>query len=679
MLNNKGKLKRDQKELERLFNMGRYWDFFKGVEAGGLEARFSQETGKAWRALVRGAFSSPEAMSEFLSRRGEVASYPDLPDLKFLALAERFLGGDAVSAEMEALKDLSPASRSMAKRLLQWDDSPADTSGIEALFRQFVGKPDQVTVKQMAAAVRFFADRFEGLLEHLPNNLEILRKGLLKSSIAKKRRGLRLNKLAEMDQGMNAAAVLVPKELLHILLAPLLWRLSRVYEAYCRDDNSFALELAGVTPCLSALLAGERWREVEPLLDEDDFTDRYDEDPGSVRKKIGAADFPEKVRLLRTLAMTLNKAMSENDDFDPFDDFDDEDEPDHKERIRQDYLFLYKEVLAEIGRTRAGLAPREQRELVHVMGEILEGDFITLSGEPRDCAEFLPAIAHSGLLTTKLALAALLTAHSVGNRPLREVTEKALKSLTSPDRGDILWMFKIFGFLFYPNISNLSPVIRWIDGNEQLLDVIVDLIALQVTRTLIENRLMPSEMKMFKSLLPGGGPSERQEMSIFRKGLKNFVDLEPFQRLMILAESYPEGHMSEAGFGRMLAAQYPTDGVVGLINKLKAVPPLPPPEMFGGSPEQLELIGMELRATLELLKQHPADLRAAPMGTLTTLVEILEKAGSRRVETGFLVRLGNLLRERHEAGEQEALPLGGRVEALIRGAVMKKAKRGRRS
>ncbi len=677
MASNKGKVKRDQKELERLFNMGRYWDFLQGVEAGGLGTKFSQETGKAWRTLVRGAFASPEAMIDFLSRRGEVATCPDLPDLKFLALAERFLRGDAVAAETAVLKDLSPTSRSMAKRLLRWDEFPADTREIEAQLRRFVDNPGLVTVKQMAAAVRFFAARFEGLLEHLPDNLEILRKGLLKSSIAKKRRGLRLNRLAEMDQGVKDAAPLVPEELLHILLAPLLWRLSQVYGAYCRDDNSFALELAGATPHLSALLAGERWREVAPLLDEGDLTDHYDDDPGAVRKKIGVADFPGKVRLLRTLAMTLSKVMAAKDDFNPFDAFADEDDPDHKERIRADYLFLYKEVLAEIGKVRAGLAPREQRELAQVLGDILEGDFISFSEAPQQCAEYLLAVVHAGLLTTKLALAALMAAHSAGKRPLREETEKALKSLPPPDKGDILWLFKIFGFLAYPDVGDLSPVIRRIGGNEPLLVTFVDLILMQVTRTLIENRLMSSQLKMFKSMLPGGAPSERREMSTFRNGLKKFEDLAPFRRLMVMAESYPEGYMSEAGFKRMLIAEYPTDGVVGLINKLKGVPP-PPPEMYGCSPEERELIGMELRVTQEILTQHPDDLRVASIGTVATLVEILEKAGSRFIDTGFLVRLSALLRKRGDAGEEEALFLGIRVEALIHVAAGKKTKRGRR-
>jgi hypothetical protein len=166
-------------------------------------------------------------------------------------------------------------------------------------------------------------------------------------------------------------------------------------------------------------------------------------------------------------------------------------------------------------------------------------------------------------------------------------------------------------------------------------------------------------------------------MTNFRNALKNFKDIDPFEWLMVLAESYPEGYITEAGFGKMLAAQYLKDGVVGLINKLKGVPP-PPPTMPGGPPERLELIGMELRATLDILKQHPDDLRAAPLDTLTTLIDILERHGTRGVEAGFLIRLSNLLRERDGAGEREVAPLFARVETLIRKAAGKKEKKGRR-
>jgi hypothetical protein len=680
MVMNKGKLKRDRKELERLFNMGRHWDFLQGVEAGGLAAMFAQETGKAWRAQVRGAFSSPDGMIAFFRRRREVASSPDLPDLRFLTLAERFLDGDVVAAETAALKNLTPASHSMAKRLLQWADSPADTREIEALFTQFVGNPDQVVGKQMDAAARYFAGHFGEALDFLPDSLETLRKGLLKSSVARKRRGLRFDRLAEMDQEVKDAAAVVPEGILHILMAPLLWRLSRIYEAYCREDNFFALEIAGVTPYLSALLTGERWREVERHLSEDDLTEWYDNDPRSVRKKITAADFPEKVRLLRTLATTLTRAVAENDDFEPFDDddFDDDVGPGHEDQIRADYLFLYKDVLAEIGRKRSGLAVREQRELTQVMGDILERDFPALYVKPQQCAEFLQAVAQSGLLTTKLALTSLLAARTGNSRPLREAAENALKSLPPPDKGDLVWLFNYFGFLAYPNVTELSPVIRQISGNEPLLNIFVDLIVGRVTRTLLENRMFTSaEFKIFRSHLPDGDRSVRQEMTNFRNALKNFKDIGPFERLMVLAESYPEGYITEAGFRKMLAAQYPTDGVVGLINKLKGVP-LPPPNMTGGTPEQLELLGMEFRATLDILKQHPDDLRTAPLDTLTTLIDILERHGTRGVEAGFLIRLSNLLRERDDAGEREVAPLFARVETLIRKAAGKKVKKGRR-
>lgn len=680
MSNNKGRLKRDRKELDRLFAMGRYGDFLQGVEASGQAAAFSQEIGKAWRSLVRGAFTSPDGMSDFFRRRRNMALAPDLPDLRFLGLVERFLAGEMVTTEVRELKNLTPLSQTMARRLLQWDDTPADIRTLEALLRQFVSAPGAVDVKQMTAAVRSFSGKFGGALDFLPNSLETLRKCLLKSAVARKRRGLKLDLLAEIDQEVKDAAAVTPKSILDLLLMPLLWRFAGIYETYCGEDTSFALEIAGAAPYLSALLAGNRWREVERHLTQDDLTACYDADPRSVRKNITALNFPEKVRLLRTLNATLNKVVEENDDFDPFDVFDDDDkhEPGHEEQIRADYLFLYKDVLAEIGRKRSGLPARDQRELARIMGDILERDFPSLYTKPRQCAEFLLAVAQAGLLTTKLALTALLSARTGNSRPLREAAENVLKSLTPPDKRDLVWLFKYFGFLAYPHVAELSPVIRQLNGNDPLLEVIVDLIMGQVTRTLLENRMMSSpELKILKSMLPGGGRSERQEMSVFRNELKNFKDIGPFDRLMVLADSYPDGYITEAGFKKMLAAQYARDGVVGLINKLNNVSP-PPPDLRGYPPEQLELIGMELRATLDILKQHPDDLHAASLDTLATLIDILERPGSRGVEAGFLIRLSNLLRDRDDAGEREAATLHARVEALIRRAAGKKERKGRR-
>ena len=677
---NKGKLKREKRELERLFNQGRHWEFLQSVEKEGFESAFPQETGKAWRALVRDAFTTPEKMSGFFRRRHELTSAPQLPDLHFLSLAERFIDGVDVAAEVATLKSLTPAPHSMAKRLLQWDDAQTDIRNIETLLTLFITAPEKVTAKQVDEAARFFqSPPGGGALNVLSHYFEVLRKANLKGAVAKKRNGIHLDRLTENDQELSDAAGSVPENILRLLLAPLLWQLSRLYEHYCQEDNAFALELAEVTPYLSARLAGDRWSEVERLLYEDDLSAMYEDDPRYVRKKIAAAEFPEKVRLLRTLAMTLhNITAGDEDDFDDFEVFDDDPMSKHEQQIRTDYLLLYKDVLAEIGRNRAELSPREQRELAQVMADVLEEGFHSFAGEPRHGTDFLQAVAQAGLLNTKLAFTALLIARPTGNRTLREAAESALTTLPPPVKGDIQWLFKSFGFLSYPHIAELSPLIRQVRDDKPMLDLIADLVVIQVTRRLVENGMTNlTGFDIFDSLMKGSTRNMKQEMTNFRNELKNFIDIDAFDQLFLLAESYPDGYVTEAGFKKVLAFNYARLGIVDIIRRMKQLPPLPP-GLGDMDPELFTLLGMELRASLELLKQHFSDLHDVPLESLATLIEILERADRRSVEAGFLVRLSTLLQERRAAGELDAAPLGIRVEALVRRAAGKTGKKGKR-
>ena len=338
---NKGKQKREKKELERIFNQGRYGEFLHGVEREGAASTFLRETEKAWRELALSAFNSPGAMMAFFKQRNRFASCPDLPDLRFLQLLECFLDGNGVADEATTLKNLSPAAQAMGKQLLQWDESHGDGGEMEALFTQFASAPGGVSRGEMERVVAFFSGIFPWALEFLPEYFEKLEKAADDFAVGSAGR-VDLGLLATMDQGATDADLVVPGAVLNILLAPLLWRLARLYELSRCVEPSFALELAEVTPFLSSRLAGERWGEVEQLLYLDDLTRCYREDPRYVRKRIAVAEFPDKIRLLRSLATTLTQLMANRNETDlPSQEL--------EQHVRADYLLLQLEVLAEIG------------------------------------------------------------------------------------------------------------------------------------------------------------------------------------------------------------------------------------------------------------------------------------------------------------------------------------------
>ncbi len=655
---NKGKLKREKKELERIFNQGRYGEFLHGVEREGVASLFLRETEKAWVELALSAFTSPGAMMAFFKQRNRFASWPDLPDLRFLQLLERFLDGNDVADEATTLKNLSPAAQFMGKQLLQWDETQGDGGEMAALFTQFASAPGGVGRGEMEKVAAFFSGLFPWALEFLPDYLENL--GKAADDYAVGSAGVvDLGLLATMDQGATDADLVVPGAVLNILLAPLLWRLARLYELSCREEPSFALELAGVTPFLSSRLAGDRWGEVEQLLYQDDLIKCYREDPRYVRKRIAVAEFPDKIRLLRSLATTLTQLLANGNEADLL-------AQELEQHIRADYLLLQLEVLAEIGRNRSELSMSEQGELTQVMGSELDRAFITFVSSPRECDEFLQGVALAGLLDTKLALTSLLLARSTGNRTLRESAERALAALPPATREDLHWLFKYFGFLSYPSLSAFAPVIRQIRNQETLLELFADLVAIQVTRALVSNQLINfSKLALFQAMKKEGARNTKQEMSEFRDELFDYLDIGAFAHLFLLAESYPEGYVTEGGFRSVQNAQYARGGIVEIITRMKQLPP-PPPGMTVMDPQRSTLFGMELRVSLELMKQHFDDLRTVPLGNLATLVEILERSGPRTVETGFLAGLSALLQKRRGEGEEEAGALVSRVQMLIR-------------
>ena len=655
---NKGKLKREKKELEKLFTQGRYGDFLLGVEKDGAGDLFPHETEKAWRELAQTAVATQGGMTLYFNQRRRLNAVPDLPDLRFLDLVERFLRGEDPVAEVSSLSKLSPAACTMAQQLTQWDTATDILGVMETLFEQFITAPALVTRTKMETAVRFFAGLYPWALEFLPDALEtldIMSQGKLDSGEG----SVDFEALAEMEQAAQDAALVVPESILHIFLAPLLWRLGSVYEHFCAVDESCSLELAGITPYLSSLLVGSRWDEVDNFLNHGDLTQRYEQDPRYVRKKIDTTAFPDKVRLLMTLENTLSQLRKQSNATDS-------QEPDLEQYIRADYLFLYLDVLAHLGRDRSHLSLLDQGELVQVMGGYLDRAFVIFVSAPRECDEFLQGIAQAGLLNTKLALTSLLLARTTGNRILREAAERALTLLPPAVKEDIHWLFKYFGFLSYPSLSAFSPIIRQIRNQEPLLELFADLVAIQVTSALVSNQMVNfSRLAHFQNQKKQDGRDMKQDMTEFRDELSDYFDIGAFGHLFMLAESYPEGYITESGYRKVIAAQYARSGIVEIIRRMKLLPP-PPPGMTVMDTQRSALFGMELRVCLELLKQHFDDLRQVPLDSFATLIEILERSGRRTVETSFLAGLSTILQKRSAAGEEGVIPLLTRIQLLIR-------------
>lgn len=678
---NKGKLKRARKELEKSFTQGRYWDFLKNVEAEALGDSFTRESDQAWRALVREAFDSSGKMLRFFAMVKELKTIPHKPDIRFLITVERFLNGENVAAEMETVKNLSPLSLVMQKRLLRWDDSLSDTKRTEELFALFLKNPGKVTKKHYIEVSDFFSGTYDFALDSLPFSFESVRKFNLKGSINKKRRGIDLGALAEIDNELKVVGKLCPENIFLTIMAPYLYQVSLLYQNYCWNDTGFAADLCRAMPFLTRQLTGARWQEVENLLLESNLQATYENDSSLVRTRIATAGFPEKVKLLNDLGSTLDRLDGGVDD--PV--FDNKNLAAGEARIFKDYLLLYKDVLAEIGKTKITLSQRDQKELEQVMSGILEKDFEKFYHDPDACPKFLKAIAQAGCLDTKLALTALIISRHAGDKDMREPAEKALPTLPVPVTKDIEWVFKHFAFLCYPTVSNLYPVIRYFKDNKQLIDSVSSLLIRHVTRTLCEN-YMKIHMKHFpfRFLMDGFSQKHaRDEMSQFREELTNFKELQRDARLLDLVECYPEGYITEAGLKKMIIRKYNRSGIGMIIDTLLAIP-FPEMNALGlntGISKDAgfdRLIALRADAAMDCIKQHADDLRDTSLDRIKSLVEYLEKNAASPEEMPFFLKLNNVLQDRENSGEKEAGPLIRKIINIIREAGKKRKRSGKR-
>lgn len=684
---NKGKLKRAKRELEKLFSQGRYWEFLEEADAGDMGDLFPKESERAWRELTRQAFGAPEMMLDFVSKAKRLKTPPDTPDIRFLLLLERFVNGDDVTKDLESAGNLSPMPLMIKKRLLLWNDSLSEGSRTGKLFDLFLTKPDRVTKKSFLELLNLSPDFTGAHIDFLPESFETLRKFNLKSAVKKKQKGVLLHRLAEIDEELKEIGHVCPESIFRIILAPILLQVSLLYENY-GHENGFALTMCETMPFLTKQLTGARWQELETILLESNRLDYYETDRQFIKKKLSSAGFPEKVKLLRQVAHSLNeleKRERDRDDFDDFDDFDDSEELDDKRKkaILDDYLLLYRDVLTEIGGKRATISQRDQRELTQVMGGILEKDLDSFLGNPHYCLAFLKAIGQSGCMNTKFAIAALFISRHEEERELREHAEKALTALPSPNEDDVRWFLDHFHFLCYPEISCLYPVIQLVKNDERLITLIAERVIGEVRRALVDNFMkMNLKNSMLGFLADGFSRADaKSDMTRFRKGLANFKEIAGFSPLFELAETFPDGYITEAGHKKNLFEIYSRSGIESIIRELEIIHESMrnmPDFAFGVAIETGvdKLIKIQTDGVMELLRDHCEDLRSASPGSISTLVMCLGDLTLTPELSRLLIRISNILQERKDAGEKEIAPLAKKLSDMIIKAGKPKNKRG---
>lgn len=664
---NKAKLKRIKKELDKLFSSGKYLEFLQRVQAEDVEDAFTREIEQSWRTLLKRAFISPSALSAFLDALKDFKKLPDTPDLKLLSLLDRFTKGEDVTTEVSMLKGVSGSLLPFQKKILAWQ---ADSSGKDRLaskFQLLLEKPEKTTKKQLADCINLLPASCSSRIEKIPDCFDIFKKFNLKGAIVKKRKGFKSVQLSSIDIELKKASVDLPEKIFLILITPLLHQLSHIYKNYCADDSAFALEIAAATPFLTELLAGKRANELKDQLQSSDYGSLYAENPKFVREKATTADLDTKIKMLKALETTLSKAEFKGDPWDFLDDID-ESAPD-KDKMKADYHFLYKNIMAEIAETKKTVPQREQKELSQIVIDILHSDFNKFYANGEDCMLFMHSALASGCLDTKLAFACILVGKNVGDRKLRESAEHELDSLPAPVADDYFWLMDRFDFLCYPYISNLTPFLRINRQDSSIIDLIVKKMTEFVMDEMAQNFCLKDiEHSFANSPNDFGNKKFKMDMELFRKELFNFKDEPGFETLVKLTAFFPEGILTENGYVQMLEHLHVRFGISHIIEEIRKINNLRQDKWRDSFPELSGLsriINLKSNCVLRLIEKNVKELADVSMENMTLLLDFIQTFYIDAKAAGFLIGISNILGRRKDSGEAGAAPLIRILDKII--------------
>ncbi|MBF0343210.1 MAG: hypothetical protein HQL06_03175 [Nitrospirae bacterium] len=97
---NKSKEKRVRKELDKLLNSGRYWQWIKEIQEADLKDHYTKEWISVWQDLSKQVLRHPEKLPEFWKDCTKIKSPPEIPDIKLHFYVREFLYEDRLSEEL---------------------------------------------------------------------------------------------------------------------------------------------------------------------------------------------------------------------------------------------------------------------------------------------------------------------------------------------------------------------------------------------------------------------------------------------------------------------------------------------------------------------------------------------------------------------------------------------------
>lgn len=667
----KARQKRTRKEIEKLFQTGRFREWFGLVEKEGLQNEYAKEWQDAWKTLARRAFRSPEGLEDFWKHLEEIGSHPDWPDLNLLVLLKRFAEGDEVANEIANIQGLRPQAEPFRAKVLLWREESFPEGAAQKLLTSILRHPEKADERLYVELARLTEDA--GISFHLARlgkmiaDLRLLnQKGCLSKGLKRPQ----LQTMQNLDLKLNEMSARISPILSQVLFYPFLIQTARLFQSLLdKNDLTNARQVVSASPFLFSLAAGEKAEEIRTELlgsDPRSLSDNGVFYPAAVAAR---TDLEEKAALLGKMRILARDHDSE-------------------EFVGQ-FRTLYSDVLAGIAERRKNLPEREARQIPVVMKAFLLDDIDYLWDDipRRECllalAAILRRIGEAGCLETRLSLLSLMLAEKFRDKSLRELARNTLAGSSSPVAGDLQWIFNRFDKMVFPHVGILKPVVDRADIQASLLPVMAERMLEQINRYLFMGAFSEGVGKMFPFMDRCLPDDSRADLAALRREILVFKEHSAFRPVIAYADCYPDGVFKQTGYFLFLEYMYDRrNGAEAILDilfdihrkldtRLGTVGDDPPFALFE------DFLLEQRRLTLIFLQKRTAGLRAVKLERLGDLVAFFSTMKVLFEEDGdLLMVLSNVLSERAKSGEEAAGRLHKELMELL---IRFKGKNGRRS
>lgn len=667
----KAKQKRIKKEIEKLFQTGRYWDWFALVENEGVGSSYTKEWQEAWKIVARRAFRLSENLQDFWNNIEKIENYPDSPDLRLLFLLRDFVDGKEVKEDLSALEGLSPQAEPLRGKALSWQEGFFSENKLKKVLAAFADLPGKVNRKSYSALAQLTKGADLAVpVDILGQEIDDLRNLNSKKTTGRALNQTHLRKLEALDSNLKTISRQVLHPFFQILVAPFVYQFTQLLQTLSRNGQmTAAIEVVSFAPFLFSLAAGERLEEIRDHLSRF-YPKLLSENDGAPGRENSKASLEEKAALLGKMRSVVKTKA--------------------REEFLERFNSLYKDLLSDIAGQREKLSEREKREMTRVMGTFLVQDIDFLwdcipdNEGIRSLADILIRISRAGCLEVKLSLLSLIVADMLRNKLLREHAESALKDLPSTGKEDVWWILNQYEFLIFPHVSLLKPVIARLDPRESFMPEIAERILDEFEGCMFVNTLATKfkDAHLFKEVW--GRKSEKglaeKELATLRKEIGILNDCEPFSILTEYVGCYPEGVFTEKAYRCFLEMMYRKGGGIDgilciledvlnrLYNVRQGAREYPTAPLFESFFED------KRRILFAFLKEYPDALKTIKLERVEKLIDLLTQEKFNEDIGSLLIALSNILGERAKSGEKEAGNLNAKLMDLL---IKSKRKKGR--